>query len=130
MQRALTGLRIAGRREFARREYEQAAGVGRTSARDDLKQLVQHGVLNVRGAGSSTRYVFSVATVRQRTDGKRVGRPARWNDTLIERELRAFVADRADWPPRSDFIAAGRRDLYAAASRSGGISRWRQMLGM
>lgn len=130
MQRALTGLRVAGRREFTRREYEQAAGVGRTSARDDLKQLVQHGVLNVRGAGSSTRYVFSAATVGQRTNGKRVGRPAKWNDTLIERELRAFVADRADWPPRNDFIAAGRRDLYAAASRSGGISRWRQMLGM
>lgn len=53
-----------------------------------------------------------------------------WNHTQIEREMRAFLERQTEWPGCAAFIAAGRRDLYAAASRGGGIARWRQMLGM
>jgi Fic family protein len=130
MQRGLANLRIAGRREFTRREYEQAASVGRTSAHEDLKQLVRHGVLSVRGATSSTRYSFATGTVQMPSNVKSAGRPKKWNDTVIEVELRAFLDGRSGWPARTDFIEAGRRDLYAAASRSGGIARWRQIFGM
>jgi Fic family protein len=128
-QAGLSALRIQGRHEFSRREYEQAARVGRSAANSDLKQLVQHRVLETRGSGSATRYVFSAA-VPGRPAGTRRGRPTTWNDTLIEHELRGFLADRDDWPSPKEFQNAGHGDLYAAASRSGGIARWRRMLGL
>jgi Fic family protein len=126
-QHALTRLRIEGRREFRRGEYERAAGVRRTSATTDLQKLVAHGMLLIRGHGPSTRYVFPGAVHVGPTDGP--GRPRRWTDALIERELRAYLDGHADWPRPAEFRAAGRGDLYAAASRSGGIARWRRMLG-
>lgn len=128
-QAALSALRIQGRREFTRREYEQVAGVGRSAASSDLRQLVQHRVLEIRGSGSATRYVLSVAVPRRSSGGRR-GRPARWNDTLIEHELRSFLSDREGWPSPKEFQESGNGDLYSAASRSGGIGRWRRMLGM
>jgi hypothetical protein len=57
-------------------------------------------------------------------------RPARWNETRIERELRTFIAERENWPSPKEFRDAGRGDLYAAASRAGGIARWRRTLGV
>lgn len=124
-QSALTDLRIQGRREFSRREYERAGGRGRSAAGRDLRQLVTWGVLDVRGAGSETRYVFAGS----KSDSRSSGRPARWTDATIERELRRFVAGRGRWPSQAEFVAAGRRDLYAAASRNGGIRRWRALIG-
>jgi Fic family protein len=126
-QRALTRLRLEGRREFRRREYELAGGVGRSGAIVDLRDLSDHGMLLVRGSGPSTRYVFPRAVPANRKAGP--GRPQRWTDDLIERELRAYLDGRTDWPRPAEFRAAGRGDLYAAASRGGGIARWRQMLG-
>jgi cell filamentation protein, protein adenylyltransferase len=126
-QRALTRLRLDGRQEFKRKEYEHAGGVGRSSAIGDLQDLVSHGILLVRGNGPSTRYAFPGRVRANRKAGP--GRPARWTDAVIERELRSYLADRADWPRPEEFRAAGRGDLYMAASRSGGIARWRGMLG-
>jgi len=125
-QRALTALRIEGRREFTRREYEKAANVARTAAGDDLRELVQHGVLRVRGAGPGTRYAFAAAT-GGRASAR--GRPPLWTDAVIERDLRAFVASRGAWPSRAEFEQAGAGPLYTAASRRGGIGRWRKLLG-
>jgi Fic family protein len=126
-QRALTRLRIEGLREFKRGEYEHAAGVGRTTAITDLQTLVRHGVLRVRGQGPSTRYALPGAL--QPENSERPGRPRRWTDALIERELRTYLDDHVDWPRPAEFYAAGRSDLYMAASRHGGIARWRQILG-
>jgi Fic family protein len=126
-QNALTSLRIQGRREFTRGEYEAAAAVARTAALAGLQDLVRHGVLLVRGTGANTRYGFASSVD---TSGTRRGRPARWTDTMIERELRSFLSNRSSWPSQRDFVTAGRRDLYAAASRSGGIRRWRAIVGM
>lgn len=127
-QRALARLRIEGRRELTRGEYELAAGVKRTAAITDLQKLVRHGMLLVRGHGPNTRYVFPGA-LRATTANTRPGRPQRWTDELIERELRAYLSERADWPRPAEFRADGRGDLYAAASRNGGVARWRAMLG-
>lgn len=127
-ERALTGLRIQGRREFSRREYEQAAGLGRTAAGDDLRDLVRHGVLSVRGAGSSTRYVLGGAVAAG--GGPRRGRPVKWTDAAIERELKAFLVGRTTWPAPREFRAAGRGALYAAAVKAGGIARWRGIVGL
>ncbi len=125
-QRALTALRVHGQREFSRRDYEQAAGRGRSAAGDDLRTLVSHGVLLARGAGSGRRYAF--ATVDR--GASRRGRPTQWNDARIERELRSFVSGRPGWPALAEFEAAGRGALYRAASRAGGIGRWRRILGL
>lgn len=129
-ERAITALRIAGRREFSRRDYEDAAGLGRSAANNEIRELAQHGVLVPRGAGSATRYAFaSLVASGQRTQNRR-GRRPKWDDRRIERELRAFLADRSSWPAPAEFAAHGRRDLYAAASRAGGIGRWRRLLGL
>jgi len=125
-QRALTTLRIEGRREFTRREYETAANVARTAAGDDLRELVQHAVLRVRGAGTGTRYAFAAATGGRASSR---GRPPRWTDAVIERDLRAFVSAQGTWPSREEFEQAGAGPLYTAASRRGGIGRWRKLLG-
>jgi Fic family protein len=125
-QRALAVLRAQGRREFVRRDYEGAAGVGRSVAGDDLRELVRQGVLIARGGGPGSRYAFATST---RGASSR-GRPAQWSEARIERELRAFVAGRSRWPTFAEFRAADEDALYAAASRTGGIGRWRSILGV
>ena len=127
-ERALTALRVQGRREFTRGEYEQVAGLARSGAGRDLRRLVEHGLLTVRGTGRSTRYVLQ-AVERPAGETPRRGRPRSWTDARIERELRAFLEGRTDWPAPAEFAAAGRRSLYTAASRAGGIGRWRRIVG-
>lgn len=127
-EHALTRLRIQGRREFSRRDYEEAAGVGRSTAGEDLAALVCRGVLALRGRGPSTRYVFPTAV--RSSGGRRRGRPTKWTDATIERELRAFLGGRSDWPPPSEFRAAGKGPLYQAAARAGGVARWRRIVGL
>jgi Fic family protein len=127
-QHALGVLRAQGRREFSRREYEEIAAVSRSTAGADLRVLVAHGVLRTRGAGPSTRYVLAPSQARSQS-GRRRGRALVWSEVRIERELRAFVVGRDTWPGPQEFRAAGMRSLYAAASRTGGIRRWRRILG-
>lgn len=130
-ERALTALRIQGRHEFTRAEYERAGRVGRSSAGSDLRELVRHDILIPRGSGSARRYVFSGIVAAPATDGARGrGRPTRWTDVAIEHELRAFLADRTSWPSPREFQAEGQGALYGAASRNGGIGRWRRIVGM
>lgn len=128
-QNALTRLRLDGRREFTRRNYESVAGVGRAAANNELQTLVQHGVLNTRGRGPTTTYVFAGST-GPATGGKRAGRKPSWTEAAIERELRAWLDGRSSWPSYSEFVTAGKRDLYAAASRNGGVARWRRIIGL
>jgi Fic family protein len=128
-ERALSALRLEGRREFTRRDWEAAAGVGRSSAGEDLNQLVRHGVLVPRGAGSSSRYTFSGA-VRSGRREPRPGPTPKWTEATIERSLREFLRGRDAWPTPDEFRQAGQGGLYAAASRGGGIARWRRVVGM
>ncbi len=128
-QNALTRLRLDGRREFTRREYETAAGVSRSTANSELQSLVQHGVLNVHGRGPTTTYVFA-SSASSAPGGQRPGRKTAWTEAAIERELRAWLDGRSSWPAYDEFVAAGKRDLYAAASRNGGVARWRRVLGL
>lgn len=128
-ERALAALRVQGRREFTRREYEDVARVKRSAAGADLRELVRHGVLGTRGASSNTRYVFAGAITPGRRTSRR-GRPPKWTDTVIETELRAFLGGRSDWPSPALFRAAGKGPLYSAAARAGGIKRWRRIVGL
>lgn len=128
-ERAIAALRLQGRREFSRRDYEQAARVSRSAAGDDLRKLVSHGVLMIRGRGPGTRYVFpSAMTTRNRSS--RPGRPTKWTDAVIEAELRAFLHGKSAWPSPREFRAAGKGPLYAAATKAGGVSRWRRIIGL
>lgn len=128
-ERALTALRIQGRREFTRVEYEQAAKVGRAAAGNDLRRLIEHGVLSPRGAGTATRYAFTGQGADAGGGRDKRGRRPEWTEARIERELRAFLGDRVDWPSAKEFQGAGHGALYAAASRNGGVGRWRRLLG-
>lgn len=130
-ERALTALRIQGRQEFTRRDYEEAAQVGRSTAGNDLRQLVAHAILVPRGSGAATRYSFpGAAGSVAGGSGLRRGRPAKWTETKIEQEMREFVANRPTWPSPEEFRQAGKGPLYAAASKRGGIGRWRRIVGM
>ncbi len=53
-----------------------------------------------------------------------------WTEARIRAELDEFCAARDRWPPESEFIAAGRRALYSAASRNGGVGYWAAQLGL
>jgi Fic family protein len=127
-QKALTSLRVQGRREFTRRDYEEAARVSKAVATKEISELIRHGILAARGAGPSTRYVFA-AKVTAPGPRRGPGRPMKWDDARIERELRGFLDGRSAWPKQGEFQAAGRGDLYSAASRAGGLARWRRMFG-
>ena len=129
-ERALASLRLEGRREFTRLQYQEAARVGRTSAIEEIGQLVHHGVLLARSSGPATRYAFA-SMVERPVGAKRRGRPPAWNDARIERELREFLAEhQGGWPSRKAFVDSGRQSLYAAASRAGGLARWRRVFGL
>jgi len=54
----------------------------------------------------------------------------KWPEARIRRELRALCAGRKAWPPFSEFVAAGKGDLYRMASLRGGVARWADELGL
>jgi hypothetical protein len=124
----LAKLRLEGKAEFSRREYEVAASVGKTTAGEDLGELSAHGIVVPRGAGPATRYAFATAAPPSESSGR--GRPAKWTDSKIEKELRAFLSSRTAWPTAAEFRSAGKGALYAAASKRGGVARWRRLMGM
>jgi Fic family protein len=128
-QRGLSDLVVAGRSEFSRREYEQAAGVARNLASRDLEALAGAGVLERVGEGSGRRYriVASGARTAWTSAG---GRPRSWTDERIEEELRALVGDGESFPSIARFDAAGRRDLYNAVQRHGGSAAWARRVGV
>ena len=63
---------------------------------------------------------------------KRRGPPPRriWTDERIRDELAAFCDGREHWPRYSEFVAAGKRGLYTAASLRGGIDYWIKEIGI
>jgi hypothetical protein len=119
-QRVLAALDDGEPAELTRGRYQELAGVSRSQAAYDLAELVQAGILERIGSGRATRYRLA-----------RRGRPSqrRWTSDVIREELSAFCAGRKAWPAASAFKAAGRADLYVAASRYGGIAYWASELG-
>jgi hypothetical protein len=93
--------------------------VSRSQAAYDLAELVDAGILERVGKGRATHY-------RLAREG---GTQRHWTNDRICAELEAFCADRQTWPSPAEFKAAGRGDLYVAASRYGGIAHWAETLG-
>jgi Transcriptional regulator DIP2311-like, C-terminal domain/RodZ C-terminal domain len=117
---ALDSLARADAPDLTRARYEELTGVSRSQAAYDLAELVEAGLLVRVGGGRATRYRLPHAG----DSGRR-----RWTDERIRTELAGFCADRAAWPSAAEFKAAGRSDLYVAASRYGGIRFWAAELG-
>jgi hypothetical protein len=118
-QRAVAALTADSASELTRGQYEELAGVSRSQAAYDLADLVEAGILERIGNGRATRYRLARVGGTQR----------RWTSDRIQTELEAFCAGRKTWPSAADFKAAGRGDLYVAASRYGGIGHWTERLG-
>jgi len=118
-QRVLAALEQTGGSQLTRGRYEEIAGVSRSQAAYDIAELVEAGVLERIGGGRSTRYRLT-----RRQSGKR-----RWTPERIRSSLEAFCAGRKSWPSAGEFKAAGRGDLYVAASRYGGVAFWSSELG-
>jgi len=119
-RRVLADLAARGADELTRAEYERIGLVSRSQAALDLAELVQMGLLERIGAGRATQY-------RRAHPGG--GRKRKWTEERIRTELEAFCAGRPEWPRAHDFKAAGRGDLYLAASRYGGVEHWATELG-
>jgi hypothetical protein len=120
-QRALALLRDGRERVLTRGAYQALCGVSRSQAAYDLAELVEAGVLERVGGGRSTRYVL----VRQPNSTRR-----HWTSDRIRAELAHFCEGRTEWPSAREFKAAGRADLYVAASRYGGIAFWAGEVGL
>jgi hypothetical protein len=120
-QQALAALTADAGSVLTRGEYEKLAGVSRSQAAYDLAELVDAGLIERLGNGRATRYRLA----RGGGAGQR-----RWTSDRIRAELEAFCAGREAWPSAKEFKAAGRGDLYVAASRYGGIGYWAGALGL
>jgi hypothetical protein len=118
-QRAIAALTADAGSVLTRGEYEKLAGVSRSQAAYDLAELVDAGLVERLGNGRATRYRLARGGGGQR----------HWTSDRIRTELEAFCAGRKAWPSATDFKAAGRGDLYVAASRYGGIGYWAELLG-
>jgi hypothetical protein len=61
-----------------------------------------------------------------------LARPAQrfWTMDRIREELERFCAGRVVWPTEREFVHAGQRPLYGAASRNGGVAWWADLLGL
>ena len=119
-ERVLAALTSRDSTELTRGQYQEIAGVSRSQAAYDLAELVEAGVLQRLGGGRATRYRL----MRKSQPAQR-----RWTNERIRAELTDLCARQKTWPSASAFKAAGRADLYVAASRYGGIGFWAVELG-
>jgi len=119
-KRVLAVLSEDGVGELTRSRYQELASVSRSQAAYDLAELVEAGAIERLGRGRTTRYRL----VRREQPGQR-----HWTPERIRAALTEFCAGRESWPTTGEFKAAGRADLYVAASRYGGIRSWAAELG-
>lgn len=118
---ALAALERGTLSDLTRAAYEEITGVSRSQAAYDLGDLIRLGLLERVGAGRATRYRLA------RVAG---GRPRKWTEERIHRDLEAFCTEIGRWPRAVEFRDAGRGDLYLAASRYGGINHWAAEVGL
>ena len=120
-ERIVAELTAGDAREITRADAQALTSLARTRVVAELNSLVGAGVLRRRGSGPSTSYVLGSVARERRPRGP----TSRWTEARIRGELTAIVAEIGRWPSTDEFRAAGRMGLYVAASRAGGIKRWR-----
>jgi len=121
-QQALAALREGGLGDLSRGAYQALTGMSRSQAAYGLADLVEAGLLQRIGGGRSTRY--RLPQERQSPTHRR------WTPERIRAGLARICEGRTTWPSAQEFKAAGRGDLYVAASRYGGIAFWAAELGL
>jgi hypothetical protein len=119
-KRALDALISGHVGQLTRGVYQELTGMSRSQAAYDLTNLVEAGILARVGSGRATCY---------RLAGQPSAAQRRWTTRRIKLELGRFCDGRDVWPSAHEFKAAGRWDLYVAASRYGGIRFWAAELG-
>lgn len=112
---------LSGRRSFTVQDYMGASGRAKRDANRDLYKLRSAGVINLRGTGKASHYVFGTKTESTKS---------KWSNSVIEELLREFVSGRSTWPTAKEFKAAGHDGLYQAMSRNGGVKHWRSTVGL
>lgn len=106
---------LAGRDAWpARREFEQAG-----------RGALLGAIYRFEGGAYWARRVGVSRTTRATSSGPRI-----WTDQLIAAELEEFCRGRTTWPTEREFVSSGKRNLYSAASRRGGVDRWASALGL
>lgn len=129
-QKALTDLRLRRIDEFNRRDYESAAGISRNTAQGELNVLADSGVLRRLGDGPARRYRFPQPDLKNPWSGPGRGRPPKWSEETIEKELRAFIGNNTIFPGAAAFKESGYLPLYRAMLRHGGSVEWAKRLGI
>ena len=121
---ALSALTTSGRHSLTRAEFAEPAGIGRSQATAELTKLIDAGILRREHRGATTSYALRRPGTRA---GKR-GPTRRWMDESIREALETLVNELGRFPGHQDFVDRELKPLYVAASRSGGIRRWREEL--
>ena len=78
-----------------------------------------------RARGLSQMATSNSANRRRTTPTPRI-----WTEERLEAELRAFLDGHDRWPAKSEFVAAGRFDLYSAVLRYDRQAFWAQRFGL
>jgi hypothetical protein len=82
----------------------------------------------VYARGGPKRWCRRLRISRPRRQARR--RERFWTEERILAELRGFCAGRATWPLFREFESSGMGPLYRAASKHGGVERWKRRLGL
>lgn len=136
-------------REFGLPRPDRLSGTRRgwTDERiqSELGKLIGNGTVWPASSAFERAGLYSMLTAIYRHEGvaywakrmnvqRRVGtgrtRTAAWTEQRIRAELQSFCAGRDLWPTEREFIDAGLRAVYSAASRNGGVAHWAQELGL
>jgi hypothetical protein len=126
----LSGIRRGWTHELIERELKRVIGQSRTwPSRGEFEEAGLSSMLTSIYRHEGPEYWARRFGVKQR---KASGRPTPtyWTQERIREELEAFCAGRAVWPTEREFIDAGQRPLYGAASRRGGIAYWARQVGL
>jgi hypothetical protein len=83
----------------------------------------------VYGHGGSAHWQLVLGVAASPAPGPVPNRTA-WTETRIERELLSLCRGRHAWPTVIEFRELGALALYRAASSHGGISHWRERIGL
>jgi hypothetical protein len=73
---------------------------------------------------------YDEAAIARYADSRRVRRKLHWTHARIEREARALLKNRDEWPPDTFFVQARAAALLTAIRRYGGRELWAQRLGL
>ena len=125
-EKAVAELTAGARAFITRAEFEDLTGLRKTQAAAELGALVEAGVFRSVGQGPGRRYELAG---RSSSSGRR-GPTPHWTEERVRAELQALTDEFGHFPTPVEFRSDGKWGLYLAASRLGGLRRWRSEIGV